>query len=433
MPDHSAIIPGTGEREIAVAGQLLERVFSSRQAADRILDHHFRAEHTGQLERRRLGALVYGVLRHRSLLQAECEHYFPEVPPGSAVLAAMALVMLARGSGVVLDPPWPPPLANLAQVEDPLPQDLLPPWIKVSLPQWIWQHWSARFGGSETEALMHCMNTAAAVDVRVNIGKTTRDAVLEQLRSLGVRAEPTPFSPDGCRLEGHPALVDHPSWRQGFLEVQDEGSQIISHLVAPKPGMTVVDFCAGAGGKTLHMAALMRDRGRIWAVDTEVERIRRMQPRIKRGGIRSIRTLVVRHEGDAGLKKLFQGAERVLVDVPCSATGTLRRNPEIKWRLTPDQLETYHLRQCAIIQAASRLVAPRGRLIYATCSLMERENEAVVQGFLAENRNFRPVFPQTISTLGTLQRLLPPSPFFTLLPHRTGTDGFFAAILERQS
>lgn len=433
LSDNSAILLGTGDREIALAGKLLEGVFSSRQASDRLLDHHFRSHHTGQLERRRLGALVYGVLRHRSLLQAEGNHYFPGWMSRYDSLAAMALVMLAREAGVVLDPPWPPPLPNRGPTEDPWLPDLLPPWLKVSLPEWIWQTWSAKFGATQTEALMHAMNTTAKVDVRVNRGKTTREALLDQLRSLGIRAEPTPFSPDGCRLQGHPALVDLAPWRQGFMEIQDEGSQIISHLVAPEPGMTVIDFCAGAGGKALHMAALMRDRGRILAVDTEGERLRRMQPRIKRAGVRSIRTLVVRHEGDATLKKWQKGAERVLVDAPCSATGTLRRNPEIKWRLTPDQLEIFYLRQCAILQAASRLVAPRGRLVYATCSLMERENEAVVQGFLEENRDFYPIIPQTISTLGTLQGLLPPSPFFTLLPHRTGTDGFFAAILERQS
>ncbi|MBF8271428.1 MAG: tRNA/rRNA cytosine-C5-methylase [Magnetococcales bacterium] len=425
--------PQPGVDDIAQAGLLLEDIFSTRHAADRLLDRHFRTHHTGQASRRHIGALVYQVLRHRDLLTAQLHHHFPGLFPDPKALAALAAVTLAQEAGRDLSP-WPAPLPSGAKVGNP-PFDAgrLPPWQRLSLPEWIWEAWLKCFGLEETQALVNALNAPAPVDVRINSRKTTREALSTQLETLGIGTQPTPFSPDGLRLQGRPALANLELYRQGLLEVQDEGSQLIGHWVAAQPGMTVIDFCAGAGGKALHLATLMADRGRIWAMDTDGERLRRLGPRSKRGGIKSIRSLTIRHEGDPALKKHQRSAHRVLVDAPCSATGTLRRNPEVKWRLTSATLETFYLRQCAILQAASRLVGPRGRLIYATCSLMSRENADVVEGFLAENRNFRSIPPSAIFPMESLQGLLPASPFFTLLPHRTRTDGFFAAILECQS
>ncbi|MBF0633001.1 MAG: RsmB/NOP family class I SAM-dependent RNA methyltransferase [Magnetococcales bacterium] len=431
-PHHLMTLPGMDPHEIAQAGMLLDRIFSTRHAADRVLDQHFREHHSGPGVRGRIGAVVYRVLRQRDVLTAQLQHHFPQMTPGPEAWAAMAVVALRREAGMG-DSPWPTPLSAFQAVETPFANDQLPPWQRESLPRWLWDAWCTRLGVEETEALAQALNLPASVDVRVDMRRTTREQVRTQLAALGIEAQLTPFSPDGLRLHGRPSLSASEPYRQGLLEFQDEGSQLIGHLVAAQPGMTVVDFCAGAGGKSLHLAVLMADRGRIWAVDTDDARLHRLTPRIKRGRLKSIRTLPIRHEGDRALKKLQGSIHRVLVDAPCSATGTLRRNPEVKWRLTPEVLETFHMRQCAILQAASRLVAPRGRLIYATCSLMMRENEDVVQGFLAENRQFHPLVSMPISHLGALQGLLPPSPFFTLLPHRTRTDGFFAAILERKS
>lgn len=414
--------------EITQAGLLLEHIFSTQTTADRLLDQHFRTHHCGPIQRRQIGTLVYRVLRFRSLLEAQLHHHFPNTQPSPHFLAAMA-TRLESGAAT---PNWPSPLPPVAEVEEPFQIDQLPPWKQVSLPQWIWESWLRQFGFEETEALVMALNIPGMVDIRVNVRKTTRQALQALLESLGIPCQPTPYSPDGLRLQGRPALSTLKPYQQGFFEVQDEGSQLISHLVAPQPGMTVVDFCAGAGGKSLHLAVLMADRGRVWAIDTDAGRLRRLNPRIKRGGFKCISTLAVRHEGDRSLKKLQGGALRVLVDAPCSATGTLRRNPDLKWRLTPDTLETFHMRQCAILQAAARLVAPRGRLIYATCSLMARENEDVVNAFLTEYRNFH-LLPSQIASLAACQGLHPASPFFTLHPHRSQTDGFFAAILERKS
>ncbi|MEO5329515.1 MAG: RsmB/NOP family class I SAM-dependent RNA methyltransferase [Magnetococcus sp. THC-1_WYH] len=418
--------------EITQAGLLLEQIFATHNAADKLLDHHFRTHRSGQLQRRHIGALVYCVLRFRDLLEARHHHHFPGLPPTLKSLTAMAAMEITQESGAT-PPHWPPPLPPIANIEEPFPIDQLPPWKQVSLPPWIWESWLRQFGQEETQALAKALNSPGMVDIRVNIRKTTRQALQNQLESLGILSQATPCSPDGLRLQGRPALSTLAPFQQGFFEVQDEGSQLIGHLVAPQPGMTVIDFCAGAGGKSLHMATLMADRGRVWAIDTDAKRLQRLNPRSKRGGLKCITPLTIRHEGDRALKKLQGGALRVLVDAPCSATGTLRRNPDIKWRLTPDALETFHMRQCAILQAAARLVAPKGRLIYATCSLMARENEEVVNGFLAEYRDFHLRPHSQIASLAACQGLHPTSPFFTLHPHRSQTDGFFAAILERKS
>lgn len=411
---------------------LLERIFSSRQAADRVMDGHFREFHSGQANRKRIGDMVYRVLRHRDVLTAEFTHCFPGEEPRMDHLAAMASVAMAREAGMII-PAWPQSLPGPASNEEPFDVNRLSPWQRYSLPQWIWESLERHLGSGEVSTLASVLNEPATVDLRVNSRKMTRDAALAGLQSLGLVVQPTPFSPDGLRLQGRASLATLTPYRQGMVEIQDEGSQLISHLVAPQPGMMVVDFCAGSGGKTLHLAAMMGDRGRVWAIDTDSKRLHRLAPRGKRAGIKSIRTLVVRHEGDRALKKLQGCAHRVLVDAPCSAIGTLRRNPEVKWRLTPAEIETFHLRQSAILQAAARLVAPRGRLVYATCSLMTRENEDVAHGFLSENRAFHLLSCTTILSMAALQGLLPSSPFFTLLPHRTRTDGFFAAIFERKS
>jgi 16S rRNA (cytosine967-C5)-methyltransferase len=214
-----------------------------------------------------------------------------------------------------------------------------------------------------------------------------------------------------------------------LFEIQDEGSQLLSLLVEPRRGETVVDFCAGAGGKTLHLGALMANTGSLYAFDTSVKRLERLKPRLKRSGLQNVRTVAIAHERDERVQRLTGKADRVLVDAPCSGTGTLRRNPDIKWRAL--DLAALAAEQKKILAAAATLVKPGGRLVYATCSLLKEENEDVVAGFLATHSEF-----ERLPVTGILERrhiaLAQEGIDLRLTPHRHGTDGFFAAVLERR-
>ncbi|MEO5353707.1 MAG: RsmB/NOP family class I SAM-dependent RNA methyltransferase [Magnetococcus sp. XQGC-1] len=260
------------------------------------------------------------------------------------------------------------------------------------------------------------LNQPASVDLRVNLLRATREGVLSALAAAGIAAVATPHAPTGVRLLQRQPLSGLESFKQGWFEIQDEGSQLIAPLLAPRPGALVVDLCAGGGGKTLHLAALMQNRGTIWATDLSAQRLARLGARARRAGVRIIRPLALRHERDPKLKGVEGKADAVLVDAPCSGTGTLRRRPEIKWQLPSSQVEAYHYRQCALLEAGARLTRPGGRLLYCTCSLLQRENQAVADAFLQDNKNFC-VRSESLS----------------FLPHRTGTDGFFAVLFERRT
>jgi 16S rRNA (cytosine967-C5)-methyltransferase len=237
------------------------------------------------------------------------------------------------------------------------------------------------------------------------------------------------LSPHGIRLVDKPALQRHALFFDGSCVVQDEGSQILGFLVQPGRGELVVDFCAGAGGKTLHLGALMRSSGRLYAFDVVERRLARLRGRVARAGLSNVHPMLIAHERDARLKRLAGKADRVLVDAPCSGLGTLRRNPDLKWRQTPVAIAEMVARQQAILDAAAKLVRPGGRLVYATCSLLGEENDDIVDAFLVAHSEFAPLSAEEILSRqgispGTGERL-------RLLPSVHGTDGFFAAVLER--
>ncbi|MDD3518720.1 MAG: RsmB/NOP family class I SAM-dependent RNA methyltransferase, partial [Chromatiales bacterium] len=299
---------------------------------------------------------------------------------------------------------------------------------RASLPDWLADALSQQFGESEAAALADALNRPAPVDLRVNPLKTTREALAGVLAASGHPAVPTPWSPQGLRREDRAPLFNLPAFREGLFEVQDEGSQLIGLLTAPQPGERVLDLCAGAGGKTLHLGALMQGRGAIVACDVSARRLDQLKPRLARAGLSNVRLTPIRDENDAKLKRLRGGFDRVLVDAPCSGTGTLRRNPDIKWRaLELDQL----LRtQAALLDAAARLVKPGGRLVYATCSLLDAENAAQIDAFLARHPEFRRM-PVADSLREAGIDWPPTETDLRLLPHRHGTDGFYAAVLAR--
>jgi len=263
----------------------------------------------------------------------------------------------------------------------------------------------------------------------VNPLKTTREKALAALRDEGLDANATPLAPLGIRIAGRPSLVKHPWLADGRLEVQDEGSQLIGLLVAPRRSDMVVDFCAGAGGKTLLLGALMRSQGRLYAFDVKAKRLAKLTPRLVRSRLSNVHPQVIAHERDVKVKRLAEKIDRVLVDAPCTGFGTLRRNPDLKWRQTPADVAELGAKQARILAAAATLVKPGGRLVYATCSILPDENDAIVDAFVAAH----PTFVQKDATVELAKAGIEvdTGPSLRLFPHRNGCDGFFAAILER--
>ena len=244
----------------------------------------------------------------------------------------------------------------------------------------------------------------------------------------------TPYSPDAIRLSSKPALTNWPAYREGRIEVQDEGSQLIARLLQPRRGEMVVDFCAGAGGKTLALGALMRSSGRLYAFDVNERRLAGLGPRLKRSGLSNVHPIVIRNESDIRVKRLNGKCDRVLVDAPCSGSGTLRRNPDLKWRFSETELARVGGVQHSVLRAAARLLKRDGRLVYATCSLLIQENQAVAEAFLSEHPDFELISAATVLRAQSIdvEHAARFAPYFVMLPHLHGTDGFFAAVFERR-
>ncbi|MGE0096931.1 MAG: RsmB/NOP family class I SAM-dependent RNA methyltransferase [Hydrogenophaga sp.] len=304
----------------------------------------------------------------------------------------------------------------------------LPDWLASALREQV---------GDEFDALAASLNQPAPLDLRVNLLKTKREAALASLRQAGLTADTTPYSPLGIRLAGKPSLAKLPAFVQGDVEVQDEGSQLLALLLDAKRGEMVVDFCAGAGGKTLAIGAAMRNSGRLYAFDTSGHRLDALKPRLARSGLSNVHPVAIAHERDDRIKRLTGKIDRVLVDAPCSGLGTLRRNPDLKWRQTPQTVASQAQLQQAILMSAARLLKPGGRLVYATCSLLPAENEAVAQTFSAAHLDFEMV--PVVDLLEGLQvgdasALCSGNmgQWLRLWPHRHSTDGFFAAVWRKK-
>jgi 16S rRNA (cytosine967-C5)-methyltransferase len=273
------------------------------------------------------------------------------------------------------------------------------------------------------------MQHPAALDLRVNTLLATRDEVLQTLQAEGMDAQATPYSPIGIRLKDKPSLTKHPLFLGGKIEVQDEGSQLLGYLLAPKRNDMVVDFCAGAGGKALMLGAMMQSQGRLYALDISEKRLANLKPRLKRSGLSNLHPQLIAHENDSKIKRLAGKIDRVLVDAPCSGLGTLRRNPDIKFRQSAQSVTELIQLQTAILSSASKLLKPGGRLVYATCSILPQENRDVVDAFLADHPEF------TVRPAGEIfaQQKIPmeAGEYLQLLPQLHNTDAFFAAVLER--
>jgi 16S rRNA (cytosine967-C5)-methyltransferase len=303
----------------------------------------------------------------------------------------------------------------------------LPPAVQADLPDWLWDRLVAVYGAEESSAIAQGLLGAAPLDLRVNLEKTSRE---EALAGLALEGAPTTLSPAGIRMRGKPAINRHALFLSGALEVQDEGSQLLAYLLAPRRGEMVADFCAGAGGKTLAISMLMHGSGRVYAMDVSDKRLRELAPRAARAGISNVHPIVLAGEGDVRVKRLAGKLDRVLVDAPCSGFGTLRRNPDLKWRHGETAITELAAKQARILKAAARLVKPGGRLVYATCSILPDENEAVADAFAAEHGEFKALACNEL--LATQRIPLDTGAQLRLWPHRHGTDGFFAAAYERR-
>ena len=288
--------------------------------------------------------------------------------------------------------------------------------------------------GDEFWPLVASLNEPAPLDLRVNALKAKRDDVQAALAASNIEAQATRYSPWGLRMRGKPAINKLDVFNRGEIEVQDEGSQLLALITDAKRGEMVVDFCAGAGGKTLALGAAMRNTGRLYAFDTSGHRLDGLKARLARSGLSNVYPAQIAHERDERIKRLAGKIDRVLVDAPCSGLGTLRRNPDLKWRQSPQAIDEMRVKQAAILVGASRLLKRGGRLVYATCSLLPVENEAIAEEFGQAHREFIPLpAAQALEAahVGSVDELVK-GDYLRLWPHRHGTDGFFAAVWERR-
>ncbi len=409
------------DQTISVAIELLQ----FRQPADALLSAYFRAQRCGPRERAFIAEAGYALLRRRRSLVAWIG---PEASIKQLVLAA-----LVRHCGVsqrMLEAALSRHDADWLSELKAKPEPALTLAEQTDLPDWLIERLSALMPEAELLALTRALNQPAALDLRVNTLKTNRPAVLAQLAQEGLAATACPWAPEGVRLAGKPFLAKHPLFLDGCIEVQDEGSQLLGYLLAPKRGEMVVDFCAGAGGKTLLLGALMRSTGRLYALDVAEKRLAKLKPRLARSGLSNVHPVVIAHENDTHVKRLAGKCDRVLVDAPCSGLGTLRRNPDLKWRQSPQSVAELAVKQAAILAAAAKLLKPGGRLVYATCSLLPEENAQIVDAFLATHPAFaRRKSADILTAQGIALEL--PGDDLQLLPQVHGTDGFYAAVLER--
>jgi 16S rRNA (cytosine967-C5)-methyltransferase len=314
----------------------------------------------------------------------------------------------------------------------------LPERLRHNLPDWLATTLQAELG-DDFWPLVDALNRPAGLDLRVNTIKAKREAVQQALAAAGLDAQPTPHSPLGLRLPGKPALQKQDVYTRGEVEVQDEGSQLLALMAGAKRGEMVVDFCAGAGGKTLAIGAAMRNTGRLYAFDVSAHRLDALKPRLARSKLSNVHPAAIAHERDERIKRLAGKIDRVLVDAPCSGLGTLRRNPDLKWRQSPQAIDELTAKQTAILQSAARLLKPGGRLVYATCSLLPQENEAIAQAFSGANKEFTPLpaadILSNLKVEGAAGLCAGPASggeFLRLWPHRHGTDGFFAAVWQKK-
>lgn len=412
-------------RQAALA---LADILNNRGPADAVLSHFFRENRQlGSKDRAFVAETVFGILRRYRVMQYLTQSDDPR---------QWVLAWLLRGEGKSIRELEP--MLNAQQLE----------WAKAikarstesltlaeqaNLPDWLWEKLVAQNGETVALDMARSLMEPATLDLRVNTLKAEPEAVMAVFKQEATVGEHgltrMPFAPSGLRIPQRLSISKHPLFTEGKIEVQDEGSQLLAQLVAPKRGMMVADFCAGAGGKSLAIGALMRNTGRIYAFDVSEKRLNNLGQRLKRSGLSNLNAQLISSEADPKLKRLHGKFDRVLVDAPCSGLGTLRRNPDIKRRQTPTDIAELTQKQASILERAAKLCKAGGRLIYATCSLLQDENEQIADAFLQAHPDFQRVPANSIMAQQNIA--LDTGDYLKLWPHVHGTDGFFAAVFER--
>ncbi len=402
----------------------LRTILPLEYPADAILRNFFRENPMlGAQDRALIAETVFGILRHRFFL----ENLTKLITPRALVLAYLVKFhgMNLRELATLISEAETKWLSEIKAIQI----DALPLPVQAEFPEWLVAKLQQFMPDTDILDLGFSLQKSASLDLRVNTILAKRSEVLDTLKQEGIEALETPYSPCGIRLTGKPAINRHALFLSGKIEVQDEGSQILGYLLAPKRGEMVVDFCAGAGGKSLLLGALMNSKGRLYAFDISEKRLSNLKPRFKRSGLSNLHAQRIANENDIKIKRLAGKIDRVLVDAPCSGLGTLRRNPDLKWRQSPQSIEELKTKQAAILAAAAGLLKPGGRLVYATCSFLPEENQTIIHDFLAAHPQF------TLSNCAELlsQQKIPldTGEFLQLSPKLHQTDGFFAAALTR--
>jgi 16S rRNA (cytosine967-C5)-methyltransferase len=407
--------------ELAALAAALAAVLPLSVPADAALYDFFRRNpRLGQRERALVADGVFAVLRRRRSLTAQARTSAPRELAIAGAVRELGLSLRELESALTAEE-----LAWAREFKAHRPE--LGAAEALDLPDWLWSALETSLP-AEREPLARAWLKPAPLDLRINPLKTTREAVQAALAADGIDAVPTPYSPLGLRVTGKAALQRHPLFLEGAIEIQDEASQLVCYLVAPRRADMVVDFCAGAGGKTLLLGAMMRSRGRLYAFDVSPSRLARLKPRLARSGLSNVHPVRIADERDNHIKRLSGKVDRVLVDAPCSGFGTLRRNPDLKWRVPQGAIAELAAKQTRLLAAAAGLVKPGGRLVYATCSVLREENEAIVESFLAAHSDF--ALGDAAAELSRAGIALDTGTLLRLYPHRHGCDGFFAAVLE---
>ncbi len=408
--------------QLAALAEAIAAVSPLTAPADVALRDFFRRHRQlGARDRAFIADGVFAVMRRRRSLSVHAASSAPRVLAIAACLRELGVSLRELESALAVDEQ-----AWARDFKSRKPE--LSPAEAADLPDWLWAELGAALP-TERAALARAWLGPAPLDLRINPLKTTREAALTALAADGIGAAATPYSPVGLRAAGKPVVQRHPLFTSGAIEIQDEGSQLLCFLVAPKRSEMVVDFCAGAGGKTLLLGALMRSQGRLYAFDISPRRLANLKPRLARSGLSNVHPLRITDERDVHIRRLAGKIDRVLVDAPCTGFGTLRRNPDLKWRQTPTAVAELAAKQARLLAAAAPLLKPGGRLVYATCSVLPAENEAIVAAFLDAHPEF--ALGDATTELARAGIALDVGRMLRLSPQHHGCDGFFAAVLER--
>jgi 16S rRNA (cytosine967-C5)-methyltransferase len=407
---------------------LLVQVLRFDHPADAVVSRYFRENRAlGPRERATLAETAYAVLRRKLLFEHLAGSGSGARERRLAILGFAGPRDFLQGALSEQEKAW---LGHCDAVDP----STLSERHRHNLPEWLAEPLKAQLG-DEFWPLAESLNQPAPLDLRVNALTDKREDVQKELKLAGIASRPTPFSPWGLRIEGKPALTKLDAFARGAVEVQDEGSQLLALLTDARRGQMVVDFCAGAGGKTLALGAAMRNTGRLYAFDVSAYRLDNLKPRLARSKLSNVHPAAIAHERDERIKRLAGKIDRVIVDAPCSGLGTLRRNPDLKWRQSPKALAELTAKQAAILESAARLLKPGGRIVYATCSLLRAENEEIAAGFSQAHPAFQRLSVRELleqAKVADPAKLCDPDGIdLRLWPHRHQTDGFYSAVWEK--